>query len=170
MNLRLLVFFFVAICLTQCSDDPDTVPLEPVVSAYDTLELRYQQMGDLAMDLMSNVSVDQDIRLYGVTDLLERQPVVSLDFRRPVTTRKDILTFVGYQKKIDGNIRKIFNQLGEDPKWRAAPLVLELRSRYDSIKNTIADATSHFNSVVKETSLNLVIPTDTTNANNPNRR
>jgi hypothetical protein len=168
MNFRLLVFLVFVIFCTQCSDEPDPVPLEPVVAAYDTLELRYQQMGDLAMELMSNVSVDPEIRMNQVTELLERQPIVSLDFRKPVTTRKDIVTFVNYQRKIDGNIKKIFVQLGENPKWRSAPLILEFRSRYDSIKNNIADATSHFNSVVKDAKLNLSIPADTTTAKTSN--
>ena len=160
MNLRFFAFIVTAIFCTHCSDEPDTVPLEPVVQAYDSLEFRYQQMGDLAMELISNISVDPAIRTNQVPDLLERQPVVSLDFRKPVTTRKDILNFVGYQKKIDGGIQKIFTQLGETSKWRSAPLILEFRSKYDSIKNNIAIATRHFNEVIKETKLNLAIPAD----------
>ncbi|HTE24637.1 hypothetical protein [Flavitalea sp.] len=160
MNLRLFALIATAIFCTHCSDEPDIVPIEPVIRAYDTLELRYQQMGDLAMELISNVSVDPQIRTNKVPDLLERQPVVSLDFRKPVTTRKDILSFVNYQKKIDGGIQQIFVQLGETPKWRSAPLILEFRSQYDSIKKNIAIATTHFNSVVKETKLNLAIPAD----------
>jgi hypothetical protein len=167
MNFRLLVFLVIIIFCTKCSDEPDAVPLEPVVQAYDTLELRYQQMGDLAMELMANVSVDPEIRMNQVSDLLERQPVVSLDFRKPVTTRKDIMGFVNYQKKIDDGIQKIFAQLEETSKWRSAPLILGFKLRYDSIKNNIADATSHFNSVVKEAKLSIAIPPDSTMPKKP---
>src|SRR5688572_17452295 len=93
MNLRFFAFIVTVIFCTHCSDEPDTVPFEPVVQAYDTLEFRYQQMGDLAMELISNVSVDPEIGTNQVPDLLDRRPVVSLDFRKPVTTRKDILNF-----------------------------------------------------------------------------
>jgi hypothetical protein len=168
MNLRFFAFIVTAIFCTHCSDEPDTVPFEPVVQAYDTLELRYQQMGDMAMELISNVSVDPEIRTNQVPDLLERQPVVSLDFRKPVTTRKDILHFVNYQKKIDGGIQKIFTQLGETSKWRSAPLILQFRSQYDSIKNNIEVATRHFNAVIKETKLNLAIPSDPVNTKTSN--
>lgn len=160
MNLRLLALISVLFLATQCSDDNDGANLEPVIQAYDTLELRYQQIGDLAMELMSNVSVDPQIRMNGVPDMLERQPVVSLDFRKPVTTRKDIITFVEYQKKIDAGVQGIFDQLNGIPKWQEAPLVLDYRSRYESLKDSVGIATRHFNSVAGEAKLNLTIPLD----------
>ena len=159
MKFLLFVVLFPFILLVGCSSD-EAIPVEEVVQSYDTLELRYQQFGDMVMDLMSNISVDSQIKTQHVTDLLERQPVVSLDFRKPVTTRKDILGFVKYQQKIDSSVRNIFNQLDSAPKWRSAPLILDFKARYERLRDSIELAKTDFNLLVKDARLDLAVPLD----------
>jgi hypothetical protein len=159
MKFLFFVVFLPFILVVGCSSD-EAIPVEEVVQSYDTLELRYQQFGDMAMELMSNISVDSQIKTQFITDMLERQPVVSLDFRKPVTTRKDILAFVKYQQKIDSGVRRIFSQLETTPKWQSAPLILDFKSRYERLRDSIEMAKTDFNLLVKDAKLDLAVPLD----------
>jgi hypothetical protein len=166
MKFPLLFLVLFSLLGSACNNDVETGPVEPVVEAYDTLELRYQQRADLVMDMMSNISTDAGIQTNHITEMLETQPVVSIDFRKPVTTRKDIVNFITFQKKIDAEVQKLFTKLGDEPKWQAAPLIQEYRERYDSLKDSIDIATRQYNSVVKEAKLMITIPTGTDNRKN----
>lgn len=160
MSFRLLLLVFTIFIFERCSDDEDALPVEPVISAYDTLELRYQQLADITVELISNVSEDSDVRASSVQDLLDRQPVVNLDFRKPLTTRKEIVGFITYQRKIDASVESVFSELQGSPRWKSAPLFTQLRARYNSMKDTIAIATRDFNLAVKEAKLPITIPLD----------
>jgi uncharacterized protein YcfL len=153
-----IVLFYLSGCR---SENTEPVPVDGVVFAYDTLELRYQQIADLAIDLMANISVDPGIKVNQLQELIDRQPVVSLDFRKPHTTQADVSRFINYQQKIDNGLREIFRQLDAAPKWRAAPLILEIKNKYVLLKDSIASAKTKFNAVVKESHLGLQIPPDT---------
>ena len=153
--------FIILFSLSGCrSDDSGPVSVDGIVFAYDTLELRYQQMADLAIDLMANISVDPGIKVKQLQDLLDREPVVSLDFRKPNTTQNDVITFVNYQQKIDNGLKDVFRQLDSAPKWRAAPLILEIRNKYAMLTDSIVIAKAHFNAAVKDANLGLHIPVD----------
>src|SRR5687768_17184234 len=97
----LIVSFLLIICSVACSsDDPDPALTEPIIAAYDTVEIEYQKLGDLAAELVSNVAVDPEVPVSPINQALEDEPVVSLDFVKPVTTRKDINNFVKHQQQI----------------------------------------------------------------------
>ena len=159
------VFTFVVLSyLSGCSsDNSGPVPVDGVVFAYDTLELRYQQMADLAIDLMANISVDPGIKVNQLQELIDRQPVVSLDFRKPHTTQADVTRFVNYQQRIDNGLKEIFRQLDNAPKWRTAPLILEIKKKYTILTDSIAIAKAKFNAAVKESRLGLHIPLEPEN-------
>jgi hypothetical protein len=146
---------------SACESDEDLPSSIPaVILAYDSVEIRYQQMADLVTDLISNVSVDESIRVKPIENLLDREPIVSLDFNKPVTTRKDILNFVNYQKKIDDSVKALFSQLDNDPKWNQAPLVLDFKNRYSLLTDSVQLAKRKFNETVKSAGLELSVPLD----------
>jgi hypothetical protein len=146
--------------LAGCSSDDSSLPLEPVVTAYDTVEYRYQQVADLAIDLMANISMDPSIKVKQVQDLLDREPVVSLDFRNVEATQRDISRFINYQHDIELGLGTIFSQLGQSSKWREAPLILEIKNKYSLLNDSILMAAELFNTAAKNASLQLAIPVD----------
>jgi hypothetical protein len=147
--------------VSACSSNEPSEPIGPVIEAYDTLEYRYQQVSDLAIDLMANISMDPSIKVKQVQDLLDREPVVSLDFRKIAATQRDISRFVTYQRNIDKGLRAIFTQLGQAPKWREAPLILEIRNKYELLNDSIMIATKAFNVAARDASLQLAVAADT---------
>ncbi|MET0242281.1 MAG: hypothetical protein ABW174_02380 [Flavitalea sp.] len=147
------------------SDDEGDIAVEPVVHAYDTLEYRYQQITELAVDLMANISMDPTIKVNQVQDLIDAEPVVSLDFRKISTTNNDILKFVTYQQRIDDGLQDIFDQLDNAAKWRAAPLILEIKNRYGLLSDSVNIAMEKFNLAARESKIALAIPLDSTTAN-----
>ncbi len=142
----LATLFFVACS----SDDTDPALTEPIIAAYDTVEIEYQKLGDLAAELVSNVSVDAQVPVSEINTALENEPVVSLDFNKPVTTRKDINTFVKHQQKIEHSVGQLFNRLSQEPRWQNAPLIGEFRQRYEARLDSIAIATKKFNELVSK--------------------
>lgn len=158
--LRATLMLLVCGLFIACSSDESSEPLEPVVYAYDTLEYRYQQVSDLAIDLMANISMDPSIRVKQVQDLLDREPVVSLDFRKISATQRDITRFVKYQQDIHTGLSSIFTQLGREAKWREAPLILDISKKFQLLNDSISMATTAFNTAAKSASVNLSIPVD----------
>ncbi|RYG50580.1 MAG: hypothetical protein EOO01_10390 [Chitinophagaceae bacterium] len=155
---RLVALVFVVTLQTACSSDESSLPLEPVVIAYDTVEYRYQQVSDLAIDLMANISMDPSIKVKPVQDLLDREPVVSLDFRNTKATQRDITRFISYQHEIEIALQSVFAQLEKAPKWREAPLILDIRNKYSMLNDSITIAEKMFNQAAKDASLQLTIP------------
>ncbi|RZL07263.1 MAG: hypothetical protein EOO89_23335 [Pedobacter sp.] len=152
--------------MAGCSSDSDgDINVDPVVFAYDTLEYRYQQITELAVDLMANISMDPTVKVKQVQDLIDEEPVVSLDFRKISTTNNDILKFVTYQQRIDEGLQDIFDQLDDAPKWQAAPLILEIKSKYALLSDSVTIAMEKFNLAAKEAKLSLAIPLDSGAAN-----
>ena len=145
----LIVSFLLIIFSAACSsDEPDPALTEPIVAAYDTVEIEYQKLGDLAAELVSNVAVDPRVPVSDLNQALENEPVVSLDFAKPVTTRKDINNFVRHQQKIKTSLEQLFDRLGAEPRWQTTPLVVEFKQRYMLRLDSIQIAISKFNEIV----------------------
>jgi hypothetical protein len=74
--------------------------------------------------------------------------VVSLDFSKPVTTRKDINNFVKHQHKIEKSLTQLFVGLARDPRWENAPLMGDFKQRYQQRQDSIRIAINRFNDIV----------------------
>jgi hypothetical protein len=159
MKFRSLLYS-VIILIVGCGPD-EAVPVEPVIYAYDTLENRYEQRVELVVELLANVSMDSTLQVQEVSNLLGRDPIVSIDFRKPVTTNQDILHFVAYQNKLDAAMKKVFAQIDSASKWRGAPLIQEFKANYFILSDSIRSARDMFNEVSKSAGIKFFIPADT---------
>ncbi|RYY28867.1 MAG: hypothetical protein EOO04_08050 [Chitinophagaceae bacterium] len=157
-----LLLIFSAAC---SSDEADPALTEPIVAAYDTVEIEYQKLGELAAELVSNVAVDPRVPVLSINEALENEPVVSIDFAKPVTTRKDINNFVKHQQKIDASLQQLFNRLAGDPRWQNAPLISEFKQRYQLRLDSIQIAIGKFNAIVTKSPYDISIAEQVTISN-----
>jgi hypothetical protein len=162
MRLTAILLVFLVFCIGACGSEDTSVPgQEQIVQAYDTIEIQYQKLSELATDLIDNVESDDSIKLSRLYELVDNIPNVTLDFKNIAASRSDIRNFIAHQTAIENELRHVFAQLDSSSSWKNAPLVQEMKARFESDEQGIAAAKTAFDKTVDDARLDLKISPST---------
>ena len=159
MKLVLCIVVIVILSITGCSSNNATTPVqENIVLAYDTIEIRYQQLSELAFDVIDNVESDDSINVKKLYDLLDNVPSVNLDFNDKPASKKDIQAFIQYQGRIENELMQVFAQLDSSGSWRNAPFIQDMKRLAEETRKEIAAARQAYNKAVEAGKFDMKIP------------
>ena len=139
------------------SDDKPTPTQLHIVQAYDTIEIQYNKLADLAMDVIDNLEADDSIKTERLYELVDNIPSVMLDFKNVSIARDDIRNFVAHQNAIGNELRAVFAQLDSSSSWKNAPLTQELKARFQQDQQEINAAIATFDKTVTDAKMDMAI-------------
>lgn len=143
---------------TACSNDDKPTPTQlHIVQAYDTIEIQYNKLADLAMDVIDNTEADDSIKTDRLYELIDNIPSVMLDFKNVNIARDDIRNFIAHQNAIENELRSVFAQLDSSSSWKNAPLTQELKTRFEQDVTAANAAKLAFDKTVTDAKLDLAI-------------
>lgn len=158
MRLTAVIVVISFLSVVGCSADDKPTPTQlHIVQAYDTIEIQYNKLADLAMDVIDNMESDDSIRTERLYELVDNIPTVMLDFKNVNIARDDIRNFVAHQNAIENELRAVFAQLDSSSSWKNAPLTQELKTRFQQDEQDIKAARLVFDKTVTDAKLDMAI-------------